>query len=143
MYWLFFMILGFCQHFLSVTKQTENQPCYMAFSSYLPRLLLVFLSRHASLSPFLPYLPTSLFSIPPSLDSLHPSIPPFSTTPTLSLVLPRPVARACLPFKGVRGAIRVGDLGGAASYVRRFREIDAGALADSTEMVEMDEAVKG
>ncbi|CAM9553465.1 unnamed protein product, partial [Laminaria digitata] len=45
--------------------------------------------------------------------------------------------------EGVRGAIRVGDLGGAASYVRRFREIDAGALADSTEMVEMDEAVKG
>ncbi|CAM9734501.1 unnamed protein product, partial [Ascophyllum nodosum] len=44
---------------------------------------------------------------------------------------------------GVRQAVKAGDLGEAATYVRRFREIDAGALADSGEMLEMDEAVKG
>ncbi|CAN0300466.1 unnamed protein product [Pylaiella littoralis] len=44
--------------------------------------------------------------------------------------------------QGVRAAIQAGDLAEAATYVRRFREIDAGALADSGEMVDMDEAVK-
>ncbi|CAM9390339.1 unnamed protein product, partial [Sphacelaria rigidula] len=45
--------------------------------------------------------------------------------------------------EGVRLAINAGNLAGAATYVRRFREIDAGALADSNEMVEMDAAVEG
>eukprot|EP00752_Nemacystus_decipiens_P010406 g9273.t1 len=45
--------------------------------------------------------------------------------------------------EGVRAAVQAGDLAEAATYVRRFREIDAGALADSDEMVDMDEAVKG
>lgn len=46
-------------------------------------------------------------------------------------------------LQGVRMAVDAGDLGEAATYVRRFREIDAGALADSDEMVEMDAAVEG
>lgn len=50
-------------------------------------------------------------------------------------------ARLCA--QGVRAAVRAGDLAEAATYVRRFREIDAGALADSGEMVDMDEAVRG
>lgn len=45
--------------------------------------------------------------------------------------------------QGVRLAVEDGDLAEAATYVRRFREIDAGALADSDEMVEMDAAVEG
>ncbi|CBJ31353.1 conserved unknown protein [Ectocarpus siliculosus] len=45
--------------------------------------------------------------------------------------------------EGVRAAVQAGDLAEAATYVRRFREIDAGALADSGEMVDMDEAVRG
>ncbi|CAN0125163.1 unnamed protein product, partial [Scytosiphon promiscuus] len=45
--------------------------------------------------------------------------------------------------EGVRAAVEAGDLAEAATYVKRFREIDAGALADSSEMVDMDEAVKG
>lgn len=46
-------------------------------------------------------------------------------------------------IQGVRAAVQAGDLAEAATYVRRFREIDAGALADSGEMVDMDEAVNG
>lgn len=45
--------------------------------------------------------------------------------------------------QGVREAVDAGDFSKAATYVRRFREIDAGALADSGEMMEMEEAVKG
>lgn len=48
-----------------------------------------------------------------------------------------------LLHQGVREAIEEGNLGEAATYVRRFREIDAGALADSDEMVDMDQAVHG
>lgn len=51
--------------------------------------------------------------------------------------IPRPA------IQGVRAAVQAGDLAEAATYVKRFREIDAGALADSGEMVDMDEAVKG
>lgn len=46
-------------------------------------------------------------------------------------------------LQGVLKAVDAGDFGKAATYVRRFREIDAGALADSGEMMEMEEAVKG
>lgn len=45
--------------------------------------------------------------------------------------------------QGVREAVDAGDFSKAATYVRRFREIDAGALADSGEMMEMEEAVRG
>eukprot|EP00903_Cladosiphon_okamuranus_P008470 g8137.t1 len=45
--------------------------------------------------------------------------------------------------QGVRAAVQAGDLAEAATYAKRFREIDAGALADSGEMVDMDEAVEG
>lgn len=56
-----------------------------------------------------------------------------------SLWTPIPIIRH---GQGVRQAVEVGDLSGAATYVRSFREIDAGALADSSEMFDMDEAVK-
>lgn len=69
---------------------------------------------------------------------------PYSTPPPppQRLVTTTTTTTRCCAVQGVRAAVQAGDLAEAATYVRRFREIDAGALADSSEMVDMDEAVK-
>lgn len=64
-------------------------------------------------------------------------------SPERSSVIASLRSAPCAHLQGVRLAINAGNLAEAATYVRRFREIDAGALADSNEMVEMDAAVEG